>query len=332
MCYYSNMVDNNTYRQLKETKYYTPEFIDIVYDSNKTIEIINDWINIAEKGFDTLWDSIMFKFLMKYCKKGMFMAKKQIEEKGIKIRMITETTNENVEFINSLNCPNMKHLDGIRGNFGIFDKRAYMVYIFHKQNEKPDQTLWNNSMALVDQQQILFNTLWEISIPFSTRKKELENANNLSLQTIFTDYKDIQHELISMVEQSRKELLIFSSIKLFNQFISKNIFIKYFKSLLKKDVTVKILFDNIDLSLLEQLFEINNTSSNKIQIGYTNKLGNFNELIMINDQKLVMQIKHDTILNLSALISNEEHNILLQSILFEKYWNEIKSLEVIKGN
>ena len=53
---------------------------------------------------------------------------------------------------------------------------------------------------------------------------------------------------------------------------------------------------------------------------------------MINDQKFVMQIKNDDILNLSALISNEEHNILLQSILFEKYWNEVKSLEVIKGN
>jgi hypothetical protein len=43
-----------------------------------------------------------------------------------------------------------------------------------------------------------------------------------------------------------------------------------------------------------------------------------------------MQIKHDAILNLSALISNEEHNILLQSILFEKYWNEIKSLKLLK--
>ena len=107
---------------------------------------------------------------------------------------------------------------------------------------------------------------------------------------------------------------------------------KYFNTLLKKDVTIKILFDNINLSLLEQLFEINKTSSNKIQIGYTNKLGNFNELIMINDQKFVMRIKNDDILNLSALVSNEEHNILLQSILFEKYWNEVKSLEVIKGN
>ena len=82
----------------------------------------------------------MFNFLWKYGKEGMFHAKKMID-KGIKIRMITETTNDNFGFIDSLNCPNMRHLEGIRGNFGIFDERAYMLFIFHNHKEQPDQTL-----------------------------------------------------------------------------------------------------------------------------------------------------------------------------------------------
>jgi len=325
-------VDDKLLKQLKQSNFYSPEITDIVYDSNKTLEIINDWINIAEKGFDTLWDSMMFNFLMKYCKEGVFKAKKQIEQKGIKIRMITETTNENVEFIDSLNCPNMKHLDDIRGNFEIFDNRAYMVYIFHKQNEKPDQTLWNNSKVLVDQQQILFNKLWELSIPFSTRKKELENALNPFIETTLTGFRNIQQEMLSMIEQSRKDLLICASVKLFNDLIDKNTFKKYFKVLLKRDITVKMLFDDIDFSILDQVFELNTISSNnKLQIGYTNKIGNFNELVIVVDQKNVMQIKYDNILNLNASSSNEEHKILLQSILFEKYWNEIKSLTVLEN-
>jgi hypothetical protein len=324
-------VDDKLLKQLKQSNFYFPEITDIVYDSNKTLEIINDWINITEKGFDTLWDSMMFNFLMKYCKEGIFKAKEQIKDKGIKIRMITETTKENIEFIDSLNCPNMKHLDDIRGNFGIFDKRAYMVYIFHKQNEKPDQTLWNNSKVLVEQQQILFDRLWEISMPFSTRKKELENDKNPYIETTFTDFRDIQQEILSTIERSRKELLICSSVKLFNNLINMNTFTKYFKILLKRDIIIKILFDHIDLRILEQVFEINNTSSsNKIQIGYTNNLGNFNELAMITDQKFVMQIKYDNLLNLNALGSSEEHKVLLQSIIFEKYWNEIKSLTGIE--
>lgn len=226
----------------------------------------------------------------------------------------------------------MKHLDDIRGNFEIFDNRAYMVYIFHKQNEKPDQTLWNNSKVLVDQQQILFNKLWELSVPFSTRKKELENALNPFIETTLTGFRNIQQEMLSMIEQSRKDLLICASVKLFNDLIDKNTFKKYFKVLLKRDITVKMLFDDIDFSILDQVFELNTISSNnKLQIGYTNKLGNFNELVIVVDQKNVMQIKYDNILNLNASSSNEEHKILLQSILFEKYWNEIKSLTVLEN-
>ncbi len=325
-------MDELTLKQLRGSNFYSPEIIDLVFDSNKMVEIITDWVNIAEKGFDTLWDPIMFDFLCKYCREGMYLAKRQIKEKGIKIRMITETTKENLGFIDSLNCPNMRHLDGIRGNFGIFDQRAYMVYIFHKENEKPDQALWNNSKVLVDQQQILFNKLWKISIPFSTRKTELENAENPPRKKIFTDYKDIQQELVSIVEQCRKELWIFSSTKLFNHVINKNNFLKYSNTLLKKDIRVKILFDGIDLNILKQIREINNTtSSNQIQIGYTNKLGNFNELVVINDQKSVLKIKYDNTLNLGASVSNEEHQIVLQGILFEKYWNEIESLSSLNN-
>ncbi len=61
------------------------------------------------------------QFLVEIWKRRILHAKKMIENKGIKIRMITETTNDNFGFIDSLNCPNMRHLGGIRGNFGIFD-------------------------------------------------------------------------------------------------------------------------------------------------------------------------------------------------------------------
>ncbi len=47
---------------------------------------------------------------------------------------------------------------------------------------------------------------------------------------------------------------------------------------------------------------------------------------MICDGKSVAQIKRGLDNKLVASFSNEEHNILLQEILFEKYFNEIKSL------
>ena len=49
---------------------------------------------------------------------------------------------------------------------------------------------------------------------------------------------------------------------------------------------------------------------------------------MISDDKNVLQIKFNEVNNLEATVSNEEHTVLVQAILFEKYWNEIKSLTV----
>ena len=74
---------------------------------------------------------------------------------------------------------------------------------------------------------------------------------------------------------------------------------------------------------------INNESDNAylIDIGFTEKLGKFNEMLMISDSKYVIQVKYnDNEGKLMASFSNKEHQVLVQEILFEKYWNEVNSL------
>ena len=248
-----------TFQQLKESDFHSPIITDVIFDQEKVIEIITDWVNIADKGFDTLWDANMFNFLWKYGKEGMLHAKKMIEDKGIKIRMITETTNDNFGFIDSLNCPNMRHLGGIRGNFGIFDERAYMLFIFHNHKEKPDQTLWNNSKSLVSQQQKIFNKLWELAIPFSSRKYELEN--NLTNKRVISNHDAMKEEIKYILDQPAKELLIFSSANLFRRLIVSNNLSEILKKLLKKGVRVKILLDNVLRDFVHQINQINNPES-----------------------------------------------------------------------
>lgn len=131
-------MDDLTFRQLKESNYYHPEIIDVVFDSRMMLEMVIDSINISEIGFDTVWDEIMFYSMWKYFQEGIHLVEKQIKEKGIKLRLIVEVTPNNFNHVSSLDCPEISHLDNIRGNRGIFDKRAYMVYIFHKENELPD--------------------------------------------------------------------------------------------------------------------------------------------------------------------------------------------------
>ncbi|HKO64379.1 MAG TPA: hypothetical protein VJU13_04200 [Candidatus Nitrosocosmicus sp.] len=322
-------MDDLTFRQLKESNYFHPEVTDVIFESDKMLEMGIVAINSTERGFDIVWDKIMLDFLWKFYKVGILLAEKHAKERNIKFRLIVEITKENMESVKSFKYHEIKHIDNIRSNFAVLDNRAYMVQIFHKENEPPAQALFSNTKALVDSQQALFNRLWEIATPIANRLKEIEYQDKLNYQRILTNPKEIQNEINSLIEQCGKELLIFSSFKLIYTILNKNDFVNKFKSLLRKGITIKILTDDIDEYLMSHIAQINGTNKdNPMQFGHSNRLGEFNEFIMLSDNKYVLQIKYDQQNEIVASFSNEKHNVLIQEILFEKYWNEVNSLEV----
>jgi len=326
-------VDGSILKQLKESRYHHPEVTDVIHDFRTMSEIALDSFFIVEKGYDTVWDSTMFNHAWLAFREGLQLVEKQIKEKGIVTRLIVEATKDNKDHITSLKGFKVRHLDDIKGNFGIFDNRAYMVYIFNKGSEVSYQTLWSNSKVLVDKQQGQFNILWDVATPLALRRKELEQEEKPHYQKIITDYKEILNEIDLIIKQSRKELLIFSSMKILQVILDRHNFLENLVSLLRRDVMIRILTDNIDEYVLSQVASLNNTYRNSsIQYGYTNKLGSTTEMVIINDGKLVAQIKYDEGNNLEATVSNAEHTVLVQEILFEKYWNEVKSLEVVNSN
>lgn len=80
-----------------------------------------------------------------------------------------------------------------------------------------------------------------------------------------------------MMEQPSRELSIFSSVNLFQQFIDKDNIIETIKTLLKKGVRIKILVDDCSSGILNKINQINKThpNSDHIKTVYTNRLGNF---------------------------------------------------------
>jgi len=327
------IVDDLIYKQLMESKHYHPEVTDVIFESDKMLEMGIVAINSTERGFDIVWDKIMLDFLWNFYKVGILLAEKHAKERGIKFRLIVEITKENMESIKSFKYYEIKHIDNIRSNFAVLDNRAYMVQIFHKENEPPAQALFSNTKALVDSQQGLFNRLWKIATPIANRLKEIEYRDKLNYQRILTNHEEINKEIESLTEQTGKELLIFSSFKLIYTVLNENNFVNNFNSLLRRDITIKILTDDIDERLINHIAQINETNKdNPMQFGYSNKLGEFNEFIMLSDTKYVLQIKCNQHNEIVASFSNEEHSVMIQEILFEKYWNEVKSLTAISIN
>lgn len=246
------------------------------------------------------------------------------------MRLIVDANKENIDFINSIKFYDIKHIDGIRGNFGIFDNRAYMVFIFHKESEQPDQTLWSNSKSLVDRQQTLFNKIWDIAIPLSVRNKELKYQQVPHYRNTLTNSSDIKSEVSNLVQQCREELLIISSVRLLNLLLLASDFLTQVSVLLKRGVKIRILSDSLDTDIENKFNFINSLDlGDKIQYGYSNQLNKFNELVLITDGKTMFRSILEPSNELVAHFSTNEADVLVQVILFEKSWNEVQSLDVV---
>ena len=333
MEFYHNIVDDLTFQKLKESNYYRPEITEVMFDHNMMLEMAVHSMSIVEKGYDSVWDANMINFISKYFTNGIAHMEGLVREKGIKLRLLVEVTKENMGFINSIRSHEIRYLSEINGNFGIFDNRAYMVFIFNTKSDRLDQTLWSNSKALVDKQQSIFNKLWETSMPLSKRTKELGNEILPAYNKTIFSLEETRREISSLIESSRKELLVFVSTKVLNEIMTNNIFWNYFLPLEKRGVLVKVLIDSIDRHLLNRIRSINDRKNYyPVEVGYTNQLGDFNMIAIVSDSKYVLQIKYDKNNKLITSSSNEKHSVWVQEILFEKYWNEIKSLEVMNSN
>ncbi len=212
---------------------------------------------------------------------------------------------------------------------------GYIWLLFSIKEVHSLTKLFGVIQVLVEKQQTIFDKLWEIAIPFYIRKKELEYEQNPNYQKILIKYLDIQNEIISLIEQTRRELLLFSSIKILTTVFNNNIFLKNLSNLLRKELNIRILTDDTSLEIIQLIKELNKENiNNSIQFRHTNKIGNIDRFTIIIDGKLMLQAdsSNNNTQGLIASLSNEEHKIAVQEILFEKYWNEIKSLAVANND
>jgi len=324
-------LDDSTYQELKKSKFYHPEVTEVIYDINQLEGMIAGAINVVESGFDMVWDKMMFNFHFNHLHEGYEAMERLIDEKNLKIRLIVEAIPENIDQINSISNYEIRHLDDIRSNFGILDNRAYVVSIFHKGSTKPQQAFFSNSRILIDKQQTLFDQLWEMAIPLEKRNKQLVSNESQGLDKVVLKFDEINEEINSLIDKCNRELIIFSSINILKHFIhSENIW-KYCLMLLRRNARIKILVDGYDSYLLHQIQRINKEAKvNFICIEYSSKLESLNECLIITDGNKLLRIIQDHHLPpLIASFSSDKNHVLVQEILFEKYWNEISNLALL---
>ena len=138
-----------------------------------------------------------------------------LKRRGIRVRFITEVTRENIEYCREiLKIAEVRHLEGISGNFTIADGTDYAGVATTQEAQPITQLLVSNVRAFVEQQQYFFEMLWRKAVSSEDRIREIEEGVEPEFLEVIKDGRvaaDIYRKLASSV--GKEALLILPSAK-----------------------------------------------------------------------------------------------------------------------
>jgi two-component system sensor histidine kinase VicK len=127
-----------------------------------------------------------------------------IKGKGIRLRVLTEITADNLSSCKQLS---ILDLDGIKGSFYISEAEYLAPTIFHEEGKAASQLIYSDVKELVEHQQYVFDTLWNKSIPSQEKIKEIEDGIQPHfIETIRDPYR-LQKLGVKLGASAREEIL-----------------------------------------------------------------------------------------------------------------------------
>lgn len=138
-------------------------------------------------------------------------------DRGGKIRLITEITNDNINYCKALMriVTELRHLDGLIGGIAVSESE-YMSTTALKRKQLLTIAYYSNEEEVVRSGQYIFDTFWEKAMPAKRRIKEIEE--NLKREYINTiqDPEEIRRLIQNMILSASEEIqILFPSLGAF---------------------------------------------------------------------------------------------------------------------
>jgi phosphatidylserine/phosphatidylglycerophosphate/cardiolipin synthase-like enzyme len=107
-----------------------------------------------------------------------------LKHKGVKIRIVTQVTSDNLEFCKKFTeAVELKHLDGIQSSFGISDGKWLLEHVVSLDEYPLSYAILTDIRKLVGIKRKLFETLWKQSVPAEEIFMKLELLNPAEVNT-----------------------------------------------------------------------------------------------------------------------------------------------------
>jgi two-component system, OmpR family, sensor histidine kinase VicK len=128
--------------------------------------------------------------------------------RGVKIRFVTEMTIDNLPYCKQMmELGEMRHLDGVQGNFGISETEYLASATLDKEKVVP-LLIYSNVKQIVRQQQYIFQTLWNKATPAEDRVEEIELEKEHEFLEVCPDRKEAASVYSQFAELVQSEALL----------------------------------------------------------------------------------------------------------------------------
>jgi two-component system sensor histidine kinase VicK len=120
------------------------------------------------------------------------------KNRGVRLRYLTEITTENISYCKELLSivGELRHLDGIKGNFMISESEYLAPAVLFEKGKVAAQSMYSNVKELVEEHEYTFDTLWSKAISAEQRVKEIEEG----IEPIRTRLLENQDEIIREIK------------------------------------------------------------------------------------------------------------------------------------
>ena len=330
----------------------------LVYDgieeaNNVILNFVNNTKNKLDACLDANGPSVMID--VQSIKEARINAK----DRGVNFRYITDINKENISYckqiIKEFNAE-LRHLDEVKGSFEINDSGKEYIATATLQKAKPlKQLIFSNVKEIGEQQQYVFDTLWNKAISSEERIKEIEEGIEPEFTEIIRNADESQSLEWHLLKATKEEIqIIYSTVKAFKLQESLGV-MDYISELSKNGINVRMLTPK-DSSIEESLQKLKDISN--IDIKYIETETGIKNKYLITDRKnsLVIELKDkddnidnyyhcwkqkedkpmassqsalSTILG-TAINSNSKSTVLSYISIFETLWKETELFEKLK--
>lgn len=209
---------------------------EVVYGLNAIIERTLKRLSNANSKVDACISGAAVAGIVKA--KPVFDITVSLKKKGVKIRYVTDITLQNLPYVKELmKTAEVRHMDGIKGNYSIADGIDYQATAAVDEGQGPTESVLSTARAFVDQQTFVFDMLWKKAIPARQRISEIEEGLKREFIETIRDHSEIKKIISDLITSAVEEINLV--------FPSKNPFYELEKENLLKLVTEKFSQDHL---------------------------------------------------------------------------------------